>query len=865
MSFSIIVFLTFIITMIKLQPTATNDDYMRWFYKVEAFINELKGTIIILGDINLNSASINIINYYCYFLSFCNLAEKNYVPNVNGGMLDIVLVQESENNLEASVIPMDGLVPPDAYHPPLDIVVKTFAVHYSHHIEPSNINHRKDWNFKKCDYKLLSGLLSEASWCEVLQSDDVQKSTDIFYKIIYDIFDICIPKKRRSNTLTKRYPVWFSFDIIQDLKRKLKLHSTWLQNKTAKSYKAFSDLRASLKDRIGCAHDSYLKTVEENIASNPRGFWQHIASLRTKGGFEPDITHEGITFSGVEASEAFARFFASVFLPDMPQLDADSINRSDKTSTSSYVNIFDIHLNEVASGIRNLKAGSAIGPDNIPPWVLKQGLKFFVYPLGHIFNLALKTSTYPKQWKLSRVTPVPKSSKKSSVEEYRPIAVLSTPAKVFESVVHKEITRQIEQYLSNEQHGFRKKRSVNTNLLIIVDYIAARLDRRSQVDVLYFDFQKAFDRVNNDLLLVKLSALGFAPGLLSFIADYLRERQQYVRLGMYESTPYHTRSGVSQGSILGPLLFILMINDLPAIIRHAKCLLYADDLKLYTEIKSEEDCLALQSDVDAVYRWSVANRMEFNISKCRVMTFGRMRQPVEFQYKLDANNITRSTIMKDLGVTFDRKLTFHDHVATVAKESFRRLGFILRNCRDFGNDHVIRLLFGALVRSRLEASSCVWHPHESTYALMLEKIQKAFLRFLYKRQYGYYPYMYPTQFLLGCLGYNSLEVRRANDQLVTICKILLGKIDSPDLHNDLLRFFVPNNYNRSRRHRLFALPSCRTVARTRSPIPRSLAALNALLSTRPDFDIFADEWKMILSECLVFCEKSVCVHSTINI
>lgn len=216
--------------------------------------------------------------------------------------------------------------------------------------------------------------------------------------------------------------------------------------------------------------------------------------------------------------------------------------------------------------------------------------------------------------------------------------------------------------------------------------------------------------------------------------------------------------------------------------------------------------------------------------------------------------------MKDLGVIFDRKLTFHDHVTALAKESFRRLGFVLRNARDFKSDHVVCLIFSALVRCKLESSACVWHPHESTYALMLEKVQKAFLRFLYKRRFGYYPYMYPTKFLLGCLGYNSLEVRRANIQLTTACKILHGKIDASDLSDALCRLYVPNNYLRGRHHRLFAVPLSRTAARASSPIPRILTAFNALLGASPECDLFADGWAIIMSECLRFCEREVWLY-----
>ncbi|PZC70519.1 hypothetical protein B5X24_HaOG215757 [Helicoverpa armigera] len=426
-------------------------------------------------------------------------------------------------------------------------------------------------------------------------------------------------------------------------------------------------------------------------------------------------------------------------------------------------------------------------------------------------------------------------------EGFHEVSVSKSDSIVPPDAYHPPLEAEVEKHLSNAQHGFRRKRSVETNLLTLTEYISAQLDKRKQVDVLYFDFRKAFDRVNNDILLTKLHAIGFCPNLLRLLADYLRDRQQYVRLGIYESGTYHTRSGVSQGSILGPLLFLLMVNDLPEVSQFAKCLLYADDLKLYACVDTVSDCEAIQRDIDLVYDWSVHNKMEFNSSKCFVMTFGRKQHPITFEYKINGSIVTRSSTMKDLGVVFDQKLTFHDHITTVAKESFKRLGFVLRNSRDFQHKHVIKLLYSTLVRSKLEASSCVWNPHEASYALLLEKVQKKFLRFLYKFSLGYYPYLYPTKYLIGCLGYNMLGTRRAYDQLIIMLKINRGITDAPDLHNELIRLYAPNNYLRARKHRLLAVPVCRTVARASSPIPRVLSALNSLMETFPDCDLFTDE------------------------
>lgn len=239
------------------------------------------------------------------------------------------------------------------------------------------------------------------------------------------------------------------------------------------------------------------------------------------------------------------------------------------------------------------------------------------------------------------------------------------------------------------------------------------------------------------------------------------------------------------------------------------------------------------------------------------MTFSRKQQPHYFTYLLGDSTLTRVSSIRDLGVIFDSALTFHNHISTLAVESYRRLGFVLRNARDFENPKIIKLVFNTLVRSKLESASCIWTPYESSYILLIEKVQKAFLRAMYKIIFGYYPFLYPTKFLLGMLAYNSLSVRRARTQIIMAVKILRSIVDAPELHNILCKLYVPENYLRHRpshRHRLFATAHYRTVSRAQSPLCRMRTAINALLDTAPDCDIFEDRWCAILAASLKFCE-----------
>lgn len=594
--------------------------------------------------------------------------------------------------------------------------------------------------------------------------------------------------------------------------------------------------------------------VQADLARNPTAFWKYISNLRTKGGFDPCVMHEGHMHTGPAAAEAFANYFSSVFLKQSPTLNTKFLNTN---SNHFLVNITKFSPDEVESQIDKLKPRSSVGPDNVPPYIVKAIKSLLAIPLAYIFNLAVESGTYPRRWKQSRVVPILKSGDKALVNNYRPIAILSTLGKVFEGILHNKIYKQIEPYLSNSQHAFRKGRSVNTNLLTLVEYISQEMDAGNQVDVIYLDFRKAFDQVDNDILLEKLDMIGFAPKLLNLFADYLGNREQFVRLGCYNSTAFHTRSGVSQGSSLGPLLFSIMINDLDSCLTSGRCLIYADDVKIFKSIRSVEDVRSLQHDLDEIQLWSAKNRLYLNTSKCNVMSYTRSAHTISLQYSINQDPIARTLNTKDLGVLFDSKLTFHDHMRNLAAECFKRLGFVNRTCKDFTNIQAITLLYNALIRSKIEASSMIWNPHEKVYTLMLEKVQKRFLRFLYKKKHAYYPYLYPTKFLQGTLGFHSLETRRLHDQLLTIYRVLHGILDCPNIVSEASRLYVPEQRCRFRSGRvpLFAPTPARTSARQRSPICCAQRHLNAMITSQPQCDVFADKWSQFLKCSLMYCEQ----------
>ncbi len=303
-------------------------------------------------------------------------------------------------------------------------------------------------------------------------------------------------------------------------------------------------------------------------------------------------------------------------------------------------------------------------------------------------------------------------------------------AKLFETFITEALSTTIHNILLPEQHGFIRGRSVETNLLVYSQFIIESLENGFQVDSAYTDFSKAFDTVNHERLISKLQNLGIGDPLLSWLSSYLTDRVQMVKIKSCLSKTISAVSGAPQGSHLGPLRFLIFINDIKDFLGDTRFLLFADDLKLYRIIQSEDDCSLLQSDLDSLCDWSVSNGMKLNISKCNIIRFQRKQCPIIYEYKIDNTIINSVSVIKDLGVLLDEQMSFNSHIDYITSKSLRILGFIKRITVGFGNTYAIRLLYFSLVRSILEFSATVWCPYYLNQINSLERVQHKFIKYL---------------------------------------------------------------------------------------------------------------------------------------
>lgn len=414
-----------------------------------------------------------------------------------------------------------------------------------------------------------------------------------------------------------------------------------------------------------------------------------------------------------------------------------------------------------------------------------------VAPLYNIFNQSLSSNVFPDRWKSSYIKPTHKSGSRNVVENYRGVAILTTFGKLFESLVCDLICNGLSSLVSQEQHGFVKGRSTSTNLLEFVSHAIKVIESGSQLDVIYTDFQKAFDSVSHSILINKLMTLGMDSNLICWIKSYLSGRLQFVKLMGHESRKFAVKSGVPQGSHLGPLLFILFMDDVTKIFKSMR-LLYADDLKLCGKVKSVADAIRLQMDLDALSRWCKLNRLDLNIDKCKVISFFRIKSPIHFQYSIDGISLSRVKIIQDLGVWMDEQLTFDRHIEFITSKAYSMLGFVKRICKEFTNMQALKSVYFTLVRSCLEYASVVWHPYQLVHMNKIESIQKKFLMYALRRTVRRDRNYRLPSYLDRCASINiePLWRRRINLNILFVYDLLSGRIKSPALLS-LVRFNNP--------------------------------------------------------------------------
>lgn len=526
-----------------------------------------------------------------------------------------------------------------------------------------------------------------------------------------------------------------------------------------------------------------MRTEQENISmqckDNPKKFWNYIKNKTRASDSIGDIKYVkddgSISLAKTDEDKAniFCKYFSSVFNIEGDS-SFDTLPMYDNISDMSDIN-FD--CDDIAKRLKKLNVNKSEGPDGIHPRVLSENSDVLAYPLKLIFEKSFSSNKLPLDWRSGNIATIFKKGSRLDAGNYRPISVTCICCKIMESIIRDNITAHLisNKVFSKKQFGFIKGRSTVLQLLKVMDIWTESLESGGQIDVIYTDLEKAFDKVPHKRLISKLYSYKINKEVIKWIESFLVNRRQRVRVNGYFSSWRQVLSGIPQGSILGPLLFIIFINDLADSCTNGSDLfLYADDAKLFRHIQSKTDADLLQKDLLDLQAWTEKWLLKLNINKCKVVSYGHQigtNNDYYLQSEGSVSTLEHLRYIKDLGVTFDSDLKFDIHINEKINKANSVLGLIYRNFKHMSTT-TFCMLYKAMVRSHLEYANCVWSPFRQQDIEKLERVQMRATRMVKQLK----KYSYETR--LRFLKMPTLKYRRLRGDMIHVYSIISGVHDS---------------------------------------------------------------------------------------
>ena len=735
---------------------------------------------IVMGDFNaaVNWDTMNSTSYTegSRLLEFVNnefLHQWVHKPTRGENILDIVLT--TEDDLISNLTVGENIGKSDHQ-------IVRFQI---------NIPHQKVKKvIKKLDYQK-SNWIQLKEYTRILEYDessDVDVHWDSLVANYKEKRARCIPYKKVLPDGTPQ-PKWFNRTIAKKIKKRDKKHKSMGPQPSPREKTEHKRLCREVDKEVRSAKFNEEKRVASASKENPKEFFAYVNSRKPiKNNISPLRDSEGnLVTSDLEKAELMNKYFTSVFTIEDPSTNPEPPIRYEGSQPLDRITFT---LEDIKKKIKKLNKFKAPGPDEIHPRELKELEEEIAPHLYKIYRKSADERKAPQGWKLGNVPPIYKKGPKEEPGNYRPVCLTSVPCKIFESIIVDLIVEHIEKnkLLIDSQHGFRHNRSCLSNLLEFFHNMFSLYDKSRAIDIIYLDFQKAFDKVPHKKLMVKTRALGILGEVSDWIEDWLTNRKQRVVINGEASEWADVTSGVPQGSVLGPLLFLIYINDIDIGLT-SKLVKFADDTKLGANAVNPAEVEALRNDLIKLGEWSERWQMPFNCGKCKVLHIGD-RNP-QTDYSLLGNEVQSVDQEEDLGIIISKDLKFTKHSLKVEKKAQKLIGYIKRQFK-YRNKEIVLQLYTALVRPHLEYAVQFWAPSLQKDIDRLEAVQARATKLIPAlRHFGY-------QRRMKRLNLFSLKTRRLRGQLIETFKIIKG-ITNIDYNN---LFTLSTNQTRNNGYKL---------------------------------------------------------------
>ena len=723
----------------------------------------------------------------------------NQIPS----LLDLVMTNRSDNVEQLEVMAPLGKS---------DHAVLSAKVLLPKRVVNRDNSQKEVWNYTKGDYAKAREMAEGIDWEEMMESESIDV---MYYKFVEHLITIrneCIPRKKASMMDPKHG--WFCNRARKLVKKKRQAWSVYMrsvkQNLSSKSqlYLRYVRIRQNVSRKLRKLKRHHEHKLFQNVLKNPKLFYSYCNAKKVKPAVgEVKLPDGSSTTSHKMTACAFNNYFSDVFVheDDASVIYAnDFFNQHYQVTDCPFtgcvhtdmppLETVNISVKDVCNSLKNLNSFKSPGPDLLHPRLLKEVASHIAEPLCKIFQRSLQSGKVPELWKMANITVIHKKGAKDDVSNYRPISLTCIASKLMEQIVKKVIMQHLLDHnlLVPIQHGFTDGRSCLTNLLQMVEKCSESLDSGMPTDIIYMDFAKAFDSVPHVRLCHKLRAIGISGEVLRWTEDFLWNRKQRVVVYGEASQWADVLSGVPQGSVIGPCLFLIFINDIASTM-NSQVSIFADDTKILRCIRSDEDVQALQNDLKTAEEWSREWKLRFNANKCRVLRIGKV-QDLENrpQYKLNGVILENVVEQNDLGVLIDSSLDFQKQVNKCVNKAFMNWGIIKRTF-DRLQPKMFKLLFKTYVRSHVEYCPQVWSPYKKGLIKKIERVQRAATR----QVIGMAGKSYEER--LREIGLTTLSERRKRGDMIEVHKILkqLHSVDLSDL------FTIKPHHHRGSAYKLY--------------------------------------------------------------
>ncbi len=458
---------------------------------------------------------------------------------------------------------------------------------------------------------------------------------------------------------------------------------------------------------------------------------------------------------------------------------------------------------QIENEIVQLNAKKAAGPDDIPPKIIKDSIDVLTLPLTNLFNTSIDESLFPLNLKYANISPIYKKGDNTKKENYRPISILPSISKIFERLMFQQITSYVSNLLSPYLCGFRKGYNAQHALLRLKNMLNKSLDKKEKVGLLMMDLSKAFDCIPHNLLIAKLYAYGFDKHSLRLIHSYLKGRQQRVKINSEYSSWKEILDGVPQGSVLGPLLFNIFINDLFLFVKNSDICNYADDNTLIAaDINIDSIITKLEADIDTLNSWFINNHMLLNEDKCQFMIVcsSRLSRNDTRRVTIAGKTIEECNKSKLLGITFDNKLTMDDHIKYICKQASNKL-YALARISHYLNEHKRKILMKSFITSQFNYCPIIWMYCQRKCNNLINRIHERALRIAYND--------YVSDFESLLEKDTSVTIHQRNIQALTLEIFKTLNNLNPSFMNEI---FYLKDLNYTTRKQNLVYPNPRTVS-----------------------------------------------------